>query len=353
MLRISRQTGFTLGGCVDWWLSGLLECLPGFVRRLLLRQRPCLVLEPDGERFRVYREGASGVQVLGEVASLEEGGGSATPRGKDVPVLRVPRRMALIRDLTLPQAAEENLREVVGFEMDRYTPFQVVDAYYDFRIVERDRLAQQLRVKLVTVPRTLLDGWLERVRELGVAPAIVDVGGMETLVNLLPEQERPRERRVLQRLNLILVLLAVILGAGAAFIPVWKERAAVIVLAPRVEVAQKRAEAVAILRRKLEKSLESSQFLSTHRNNMPIASDVLLELTRLLPDGTWLSQLTMKEGMVDLRGESTEASALIARLQGSALFQSAEFRSPITTNSASGRDRFYIQASIAGKEPKS
>ena len=65
-----------------------------------------------------------------------------------------------------------------------------------------------------------------------------------------------------------------------------------------------------MIRQRLEKTTEASGFVLRKRRDTAVAADLLRELTRILPDGTWLSQLSMKDGSVDLRGESTDASAL-------------------------------------------
>ena len=44
---------------------------------------------------------------------------------------------ALSRVVQLPLVAEENLRAVLGFEMERLTPFKAADVYYEGRIVGR------------------------------------------------------------------------------------------------------------------------------------------------------------------------------------------------------------------------
>ena len=53
---------------------------------------------------------------------------------------------ALVRRVTMPAATEENLRQVLGFEMDRLTPFRADDVYFDYRVVSRDAAAGQLAI---------------------------------------------------------------------------------------------------------------------------------------------------------------------------------------------------------------
>ena len=54
-------------------------------------------------------------------------------------ILCLPADKVLTRTLTLPLATEENLREVLAFQMDRQTPFTVEQVYYDYGVVARGR----------------------------------------------------------------------------------------------------------------------------------------------------------------------------------------------------------------------
>src|SRR3990167_5482949 len=45
----------------------------------------------------------------------------------------LPRRDCMLLPLELPVTTEENLREVLGYELDNYTPFSVNTAYFYFQ----------------------------------------------------------------------------------------------------------------------------------------------------------------------------------------------------------------------------
>ena len=53
-----------------------------------------------------------------------------------------------MRRVTMPAATEENLRQVLGFEMDRLTPLRADEVYFDYRVVSRDAAAGQIAVQL-------------------------------------------------------------------------------------------------------------------------------------------------------------------------------------------------------------
>jgi general secretion pathway protein L len=56
---------------------------------------------------------------------------------------------------------------------------------------------------------------------------------------------------------------------------------------------------------------------------------MLAEVTRLLPDRTWLTGFSYSDGEVRLQGYSSKAAALIAIFDASPQFTGAEFRAPL------------------------
>jgi general secretion pathway protein L len=330
-----------------WWGEGLCMCLPMQVRQFFWREVVKLVLVPQEGGVRVYRERGKAQDELGVYEDIDRWKGNLLDEG-EVVILRLPPKQVLSKRIVLPLAAEENLQQVLAFEMERHTPFVANQVYYDFTVLERNLGTRQLVVKLVVVPRAILGEWLERLANWGLQPAAVSVAGAESEgINLLPAEKRPARSGTLPRLNLGLALLLVLLAAVALLLPLWQERNVVVATMPVVAAAQKKAEAVTLIRQQVEKAIESSEFLIKEKEKIPATIEFLYELTRLLSDGTWLQQVGLtRNGEVDIRGEASEASALIARLEASPYFQNVQFRSPVTTNAATGRDRFHITAQI-------
>jgi Tfp pilus assembly protein PilN len=57
---------------------------------------------------------------------------------------------------------------------------------------------------------------------------------------------------------------------------------------------------------------------------------LLAQLTKLLPDGTWLQELQISEDTVEIYGSSNRAADLVPPLENSPYFTQVEFTSPIT-----------------------
>jgi general secretion pathway protein L len=69
---------------------------------------------------------------------------------------------------------------------------------------------------------------------------------------------------------------------------------------------------------------------------------MLRELSDRIPDDTWIQTLDYNNGQVELRGESGQATALIALLEGAPGIDEVAFRSPVTQVPQTGKERFNI-----------
>ena len=62
----------------------------------------------------------------------------------------------LARNITLPASTEENLYEVIQYEMDRYTPFTADDVYFDYRLEERLANKDLIKILLIVIKKDVL-----------------------------------------------------------------------------------------------------------------------------------------------------------------------------------------------------
>jgi Tfp pilus assembly PilM family ATPase len=92
------------------------------------------------------------------------------PGGKDNLFLALPRDKVLVQPVYLPLAAEENLRAALGYEMDRLTPFSADAVYYDYYILKRFPVKNQVYLMLVAVKKEVVDYYLTLLKRIGVRP---------------------------------------------------------------------------------------------------------------------------------------------------------------------------------------
>ena len=88
--------------------------------------------------------------------------------------LTIPTDWVLVRSVVLPSIVKENLEEVVAQELDRITPLNSRDAYYDFRITGEDEKTVRL---LVFAARTeMVDPYIKALEAAGMAVGHVSFG---------------------------------------------------------------------------------------------------------------------------------------------------------------------------------
>jgi len=244
---------------------------------------------------------------------------------------------ALARRVAMPAATEENLRQVLAFEMDRLTPFRADEVYFDYRVLARDAAAGQLSVLLALAKRDLVDARVAALRALGASVQGVavrdDVGNAAAPLDLLPSEQRGERETARERLVQRALIAAV-----------------VIALQPLLGQAKQSAEGADRVERTLERQVNDYNFLLARKHaNYPVLA-VVEEISRLLPDNTWVQQLDVKTSgktrEVQITGETMSSSKLIEILEQSQLLKNATPRGTVTRGSAPNSERFMIVAEV-------
>ena len=357
-----------LGAFWRWWTAEIAAMVPERLSMLGGAARvPILAFEGDEiallEPHLSSGESRVNLAALDEarrgaaVRALLERGGETRARAR----LALGHGEALMRRVKLPAATEENLSQVLAFEMDRLTPFKADEVYFDHRVVARDAQAAQIEVQVAMARREVVDAQVERLRRLGVSVQGVairdDLGhaGSGTLDLLPSEQRGEREtarERVVQR---SLAVAAVALLALVLLLPVWQKREAIIALHPVLAKAKQEAESTDAVARELERQANDYNFLLARKHGTPTVLAIIEEVSRLLPDNTWVQQLevktTGKTREVQITGETSSSSKLIEILEQSKLMQNAAPRGTVTRGSLPNTERFMIAAEVRPRTP--
>ena len=82
-----------------------------------------------------------------------------------------------------------------------------------------------------------------------------------------------------------------------------------------------------------------------------VATGVIDALSKLLPDDTFLTDLSVDAARVRITGVSARAAELVPLLERSGQFSNATFYAPTTRMQGQATDRFSIEATITSKAP--
>ncbi len=344
-----------LSGFRAWWAGELLELLPPQLRKALAGRRRKLYVEVHGDALSLALGDDLPTRESLRLPLSGEGDQSAeVPRDVLATLALVDADQVLHKRLTLPLAAEENLGEVLGFEMDLHTPFPAAEVYYDYIVVGRDTRGRKLTVDLVYSPRAAVEDVLDKLAACGLRADVVSSrrrdNGALLDVNLLPAEQRRSRAFNVRSLNLALSACLVVLLAAAIIIPIAEKDRAVAKLDAQVSAAAAAAREGSELRKELATMAAASQFLVQKRQNDTLTVELIDELSRILPDHTWVARLDLSASSLQLQGQSGASSTLIKIIESSPHFENAAFRSPVVQVPGSDMERFFITADrVAGE----
>jgi len=346
-----------------WWSGELRECVPGALVRWSTRLSVLPLVVPETNGYSIHRFDGDAWQRVGQVNG-DTPEALATALGARLQSLNVKRftlalnpGQFLAKTVRLPAAAEDNLRNALRYELDRHTPFKPEDVGFDCAIVGRDEAVREILVRLVIAPKATLAQAVERVASSGalvaaVQPAFVDRPTLS--INLLPHEENgAAPMQHLLRWAPWALLAA--FGAAALVLPVYQKRAQVIELQPQVMIAAQQAQAADGLHQQLDRAQNEYNFLLQKRYASPTTLQLLNEVTRILPDDTWLQNFelrtTAKAKELQLQGETGVAGKLIELFEQSPLLTGASFKSPVTQAPGSQGSRFHLAMEVKEGAP--
>jgi len=352
--RLSQRLG--LGRFLDWWLGELSVMVPRVLSgasRTAMEHRA--LVEISGSHVMFSRVAAGKVAVAGrlDMASLDAAGQRLAFQSELNKIVRqeaeialcLPPEQVLRKKLFLPLAAEENLRQVIAFEMDRHTPFKAEQVCFDYRLARRDK---QLEVLLVVAPRSVIDEPLRQLADWGArVTAVLVTDDVTDAVpgNLLPAGQRAKGKDTrLSRLNIALASGAVILLCIALALPIWQKRETVQALQPLLDKAHHQAAVAENLRSQLEALLVEYNYLLDKKRESPPVVAVLEDVTRVLPDDTWVQQFDLKGKEMLILGETASSSKLVGLFEQAKTLHDASFRAPLTKGQGANSERFQLAA---------
>lgn len=347
--------GSGLRGFLAWWAAGLAAWLPARTRKALATGGDRLWLQAERGELRLRHRRGDDLRELAQLplplpAGDDPLAGVLRDRAAALPRwLLLPASLGLRRSLLLPAAARERLREVLGFEIERQTPFPAVDVLYDGRILQA-RPDGQLQVELVVVPR--------RQFEAAVAPLggvagqlagvdLADADGRALGINLLPPGQRQARRNPWRRWNGLLALVALLaLAAGLAQL-LDNRRAAAAALQAGMAAREIQARAVSSQRQRVVDAVEGAAYLRAQRSGRPPTVEVMDALAQRLPDGTYLERLAIDGDQLTVIGLSSQAAALVGKLEGAPQWRAPALSGALQQDPREHMDRFTLVAKLA------
>lgn len=301
-----------------WWLSGMREAWDRLPKPAPLNPQPSIFLDPNGRPLS-YAKGQW----------TEATPPHATPRGR-----LLAEDDVLLRRTRLPVLKADELRQAIELEARSSSPFPWASTLYGYTIVHAPDGWLDIEIAL-TRRRTDLDGSLPPYAQGCTGP--IPMGHAQA-----------RQSPSWYRDGWTLTLLAAL--ALVAFIgmltPTLLMRADV---RAGNEALARLSAATAPLQTQRDELLRLQQDLEqiqAYARIHPIPLALLDDITRAIPDGSWLIKMELKHGHLTLDGYADDSGVIVSALERIPGLKDVHLGSGVTRNPGNGKEIFRIDARL-------
>lgn len=333
---------------MNWWGESLYRSLPSSCRGLFRASQPSLNLYMANERLALswQQDGKRrdcGEYPLDSTLDFPRLIKKAARRRNYQLKLELDEKQALHLQHTFPEGVQENIKQVVGYQLDRITPFTLDTAYFDAKVAKHDKANKVVLADIYVSPKVHVEQYLAKLRALGV-PDIQVISALASSTQLTKGLSTTASPPA-PASSLPFYLFMMTLIASLA-VPIWYKDRRLGQIEEAIASLQQKASAQIEVRDQLLAAEETLSFIGEKRKTAPVMLDVVEHLSAEIPPHTWVERLEINGNQVQIRGESEQALSLIDTLEISPYFEAVSFKSPVTRNPNSGKDKFHLQATV-------
>jgi general secretion pathway protein L len=344
---------------LTWWAERMRELLPARLRAgaappsaLVVTLRDCAGGGAPDADFALRRRGReAALGRFGLDAAALAGLPAALRRRPRRVVLRPPPGALLEREVVLPLAAQHDPGGVLRYELDRLTPFAPEEVFWSWRREGRDAARGTLRLRVSLLPKAALRTAVEALRRAGLPPIGIEATGADGGTRALPVDEAggapSRRREAWRRRGLAVAGVACGgLAVAAVALPFFRQSLALAAADRHIEALRPRVAEAEALRRRIADAKGGQDAFAAERARVGDALRAIAALTEILPDDTWLTELTLRQRKLTIAGRSAGAARLIGLLSADPTVRDATFAAPVTRAESGGGDAFSIRAEL-------
>lgn len=332
-----------------WWVEMLRRKFHIYFPTLASNNsEPVCLIVKDG--FTLSRESGAEVDVspishlnekLDELSSLERGatGEVSVVLDRDRYVVRN------LSPLRLPLSKQMAMAEL---DLAVSTPFQPPDVYLLPLVADENNPGSAYAIVKKSVIDPLLGELRLSGRRVGALKLLDPAYGERSVRQSAMHTLQANGGKKINRLVLVSATISLFILATFAH-AYFRSENAIAQLEERNSALTKDAKEVrAIIDRRTARIAELNGLRNQIASSMPVTV-VWEELARALPDSSYLTDMSVKDKVVSISGYSVAASSLIGVLEGSSLFEKAEFAGAVVKVPGFDGDRFSINLQLGGK----
>ena len=354
----------------QWWLDQLLSAFPISLQRLFHTHKGYVRFQITDDKINVIQQQANKANDPHKFSipkdvlqSLPPGHaltdlimGNFNPHSTCIEICLDPDAV-LHTDLTFPIEVEENLAQVLEFEMDDYSPFKPERAYFHYKVSHRDQNKIHLQVALIS--RKAIHLLQQQVKQWGINEDAIYLlmpgedffsSANESQINLIPVEKRPLKNALLGNINRLLMAMVIILTSVTLIIPALQKYHLINYLENDVNRLQAIAQDVTKLKNNLIDIARIESTLINKKNQSHLVLTSIDELTRVIDDKTWVTNFEQNDKGVNISGFAPTASQIIEKIEHSNLLENAVFRSAITKMNDNQYERFVVSTDFEARK---
>jgi general secretion pathway protein L len=361
-----QQIGRACSSLARWWVDEFIALFPPRIaqrltdagnRNLLIRPREIVI------EFILRNESGNALSLtkLPNTVNVRTAI-EAILRGQKIPAklvaigIELPAGRFFRREILLPKEARSFIPAIAAQDLLRKTPFRLDDVYHDQAV----RISGQ---KVLVTQSVILRGYVEEaVGRLGLR--LDEIAFVESAPSSDDQQPfrlwlHPVKAQAswLPKVLIGSAVLAVLLLGLAAMLEGQRRQAVLDDLGEQLTEARAQAQQVRAALDKAQQERYALDRLRARKWEAANTLDIWEELSRVLPDHSWASELRLsesadrKERKVMVSGFSSAAADLVGIIDKSPLFQDVAITAPIAIDPAEQRERFVLQAAVSPVAP--
>ena len=342
-----------IGESFSRWIDSVAENVHSLIDRWCGVQRQVQLIEQEQDTFTLHALGPAKDASLpdqririaqGAIAETLSADWLETLRGSRAELVLRPTRF-MFRPLELPKRAAEFLDGIVRAQIDRLTPWTVGEAVYSWTPpIEAGN--ERIQLTVAATARAQVTPYVKALAALGATAIVVSTVPQEAASGAAPLKVFEQQSRGAFEITRIRRILMLVLAAAAA-LAVISIGVSSIAADSLDSEQQDITRQISKRRAALRQDGGNAQRMLERRKQTTAASVIILEaLSKLLPDHTFVTELRVEGGKVQVTGLTRDAPSLIRLIEQSPHFERATFFAPTTQSPGEPGERFHIEARI-------
>ena len=342
-----------IGESFSRWIDSVAENVHSLIDRWYGVQRQVQLIEQEQDTFTLHALGPAKDASLpdqririaqGAIAETLSADWLETFRGSRAELVLRPTRF-MFRPLELPKRAAEFLDGIVRAQIDRLTPWTVGEAVYSWTPpIEAGN--ERIQLTVAATARAQVTPYVKALAALGATAIVVSTVPQEAASGAAPLKVFEQQSRGAFEITRIRRILMLVLAAAAAMAVISIGVSSIAADSLDTE-QQDLTRQISKRRAAMRQDGGNAQRMLERRKQTTAASVIILEaLSKLLPDHTFVTELRVEGGKVQVTGLTRDAPSLIRLIEQSPHFERATFFAPTTQSPGEPGERFHIEARI-------